>query len=421
MENIDTNKTETEKVENISILRKVLIGIIAFVGFITTIKLAVIYYNANFLENAPSSFCSINEFIDCDSVAKTVDSQFLGIPLALWGMFLYLFIGLMMFVKKLANVKLLKFLEVFKNPYCYIAALGIISFTISMILLCISLFQIKKLCILCAFTYVLNLSIGLLAIDYKKGAFINIFKTSFDDFVSALKVKKYLIAFISVMLVACAFLTYTTVSYVLAPQVKSIKSVRKYIKLNDDKKVNPYAVEGNILGDANGQVKLHVYSDFRCPICCVYNIIIHKVISELDNVLVVHHNYPLDQECNRYLQRPFHQASCILSRYAEAAAMQGNYWGVASEFYIKQPMTDYDVWMIAMRHGLNIDKLKADVMAPLSGERVLRDIDEAVARGVHGTPAIRIGDNPIKIGVMPDYQLKETLIIAGAKEKSNEK
>ncbi|MBQ3310951.1 thioredoxin domain-containing protein [bacterium] len=407
----------TENKENISIRRKIFIGLLVFVGFITTIKLAIIYYNANFLENAPSSFCSINEFIDCDSVAKTVDSQFLGIPLALWGMFLYLFMALMMFANKLKNIKLLKFFEVFKNPYSYISSLGVISFLISIILLCVSLFQIKKLCILCAFTYVLNLLIGLFSIDYKNKGIIGVFKDSFVDFACALKEKKYLISFVLVVISAGAFLTYTSISCILAPHVKSIKSIRKFVDLNDKKKENPYAIEGNVLGDVNGEVKLHVYSDFRCPICCVYNIIIHKVISELDNVLVVHHNYPLDMECNKYLQRPFHQASCILSRYAEAAAMQGNYWGVASDFYIHQPMTDYDVWMIALKHGLDMDKLKHDVMTASSMQKVLKDIDEGAKLGMQGTPAIRINDAPLKVGVMPDYELKEMLIKAGAKEK----
>lgn len=420
MENSSDIELKTNANE-ISLLRKIIIGIIALIGFVTTIKLAVIYYNANFLENAPSSFCSINEFIDCDSVAKTVDSQFLGVPLALWGLFLYSFIGLMMAAKKLAKLPIFKFLEVFKNPYTYIAALGIISFTISMVLLCISLFQIKKICILCVLTYILNLIIGLLAINYQKGAFVEIFKTSFKDFADAIKIKKYMIAFISVMLVAISFLTYTSISYVLAPQVKSIKSIKKYIKYNEKQKINPYAIDGNVLGDKNGDVKLHIYSDFRCPICAVYNIIIHKVVSELENVEVVHHNYPLDLECNRYMQRPFHQASCVLSRYAEAAAMQGNYWGVASDFYMKQPMTDYDVWMIALQHGLNIDKLKSDVMSQQSAQKVLNDIDDAVALGIKGTPAIRINESAVKMGVTTDYELKEMLIKAGAKEKLNGK
>ena len=133
--------------------KKISVAVLAFIGIITTIDLAYIYFNANFNPYALSSFCSVSEFIDCDGIARTSESQFLGVPLAYWGMFFYAFVLLMLFVDKLKNIKFLKFLEVFKNPMDYIASLGLISFTISMLLLCVSLFDIQKLCVLCAFTY----------------------------------------------------------------------------------------------------------------------------------------------------------------------------------------------------------------------------------------------------------------------------
>ena len=85
--------------------KKIAIAILALIGFITTIKLALIYYDANFNPYALSSFCSINEFIDCDGIAQTVESQFFGVPLAYWGMFFYIFIMLMLFAEKLKNLK----------------------------------------------------------------------------------------------------------------------------------------------------------------------------------------------------------------------------------------------------------------------------------------------------------------------------
>ena len=183
MENMQNNDNQFVGTYDIKTWKKWAIAVVGLVGVITTIYLAVVYYKANFMVNAHASFCSINDFIDCDSVAKTKDSQFFGIPLALWGMFLYTFIGLMMGAKKLAQTKLFKFMEVFKNPYAYIAALGVISFTISMVLLCISLFQIKKLCIMCVLTYILDLLIGILAMqDYTRKGFTEIFKISFYDF-----------------------------------------------------------------------------------------------------------------------------------------------------------------------------------------------------------------------------------------------
>ena len=54
--------------------KKISIAAIAGVGILTTIKLAIIYYNSNFNPYALSSFCSVNEFIDCDCPLLKVDS-----------------------------------------------------------------------------------------------------------------------------------------------------------------------------------------------------------------------------------------------------------------------------------------------------------------------------------------------------------
>lgn len=417
MENIQNNDNQFVEAYDIKPLKKWAIAGVVLVGIITTIYLAVVYYKANFMVNAHASFCSINDFIDCDSVAKTKDSQFFGVPLALWGMFLYAFIGLMMSAKKLAQTKLFKFMEVFKNPYAYISVLGVISFTISMILLCVSLFQIKKLCIMCVLTYVLNLSIGLLALnDYTRKGFAEIFKNSFYDFLSALKIKKYLIAFIVVVICGVAFLTYTSVSLKLAPQVRRINSIQKFIKMND-KKENPYAPKSNILGDENGEVTLEIYSDFRCPICQVFNIIVCKTVSELNNVKVVHHQYPLDVDCNKYLQTQVHPGACVMALYSLAAERQNNYWGFGSQLYLKQPMTDYDVWAIALEQGMDLDKLKADVQDPELVKKLEADIDLSHKYDLHGTPAYSINGGKVNMGILPDFKLRDELIKVGAKSK----
>ena len=156
--------------------RTISIQLLAFIGLVLAIKLAFIYYSANYDKYALSSFCSINDFIDCDGAAKTNTAQFLGIPLAYWGIFFYLTVLFLTVVDKLKNIKHLKFLEVFKEPMAYIAVLGVISFIVSMILASISLFGIHKLCILCVVTYVVDLVIALIATD---GMFKNIIKTFF--------------------------------------------------------------------------------------------------------------------------------------------------------------------------------------------------------------------------------------------------
>ena len=166
------------------ISKRAILFLMALLGFVLTVILAVIYYNANYNPYAEASFCTsqTNPFIDCDGVAKSVDAQFLGIPLAYWGMLFYVFVMFLLLVDKLQNVKFLKFLEVFKNPLSYISMLGLFSFIISMSLAFISIVVLNKICILCVATYILNFIIGMVATDFANGGFGGAIKRSFVDF-----------------------------------------------------------------------------------------------------------------------------------------------------------------------------------------------------------------------------------------------
>ena len=380
--------------------KKLSILIIALFGFFTTIKLAAIYYNANFNPYALASFCSVNDFIDCDGIARTTTAQFMGIPLAYWGMFLYLFMIFMLFVDKLKNIKFLKFLEVFKNPYSYIAALGFISFAISIILLILSVFEIKKLCVLCAVTYCLNLLIGIFAVQeigYKE-----VFVHSFRDFIDAIKVKRYAIAFTVVVLVACGFLTYTKISCVFAPQIKNAAEFKQYMNA----KVNKYAVSGNLLGKEDAKYVIHSYTDYLCPMCGGYDIMIHKLVKEMKDVKVIHHNYPLDTECNKYLQQEFHHGSCMMARFAVAAENQGKLWDMNNMLFRKKPETEKEILEIAKDLGLDLNKLEEDANSLATMHKIQKDIDEAHSLGIAGTPCTVI-NGKIYMGMKPIKKMKE--------------
>lgn len=391
--------------------KKITIASIAIVGIITTIKLAIIYYNANFNPYALSSFCSVNEFIDCDGIAKTTESQFLGIPLAYWGMFFYAFVFLMLFAKKLKNFKLFKFMEVFKNPFDYIASLGLFAFVVSMILLCLSLFEIKKLCILCAFTYILNLAIGCVATDFKNGGFVHSVKQSVLDFIDAIKIKKYLIAFIVVVAAIAGFLTYTRVTFKFAPQVKRQMEFKEF-----KHKKNKFAVKGNLLGDENAKVVVYVYSDYQCPVCPIHNAMMHKLAKEVKGIKIVHRNLPLDTECNAYLQAPFHQGSCIDAQYSIAAEKQGKLWEMNEILFEQKPQTEEEILNLVANKGFDLDKLQEDANSLETQNELKKDIDFAYKHGIMGTPSTMI-NNEVYVGIKPYKEFKEWVEKYGATEK----
>lgn len=406
MENVNL-----EKRKNIAIIIMVLLGVII------TVDLAYIYYQANFNQYALPSFCSVSEVIDCDGVARTVESQFFGVPLAYWGMFLYAFIIMLLAVDKLKKIPFLKFLEVFKNKFHYIASLGIIAFTISMILLCISLFGIHKICVMCLLTYIINLAIGCVAVDGIEGGFIGAIKQSWKDFVEALKPIPYRIAFILVMICACGFFGWTFASAKFSP---ALKFDREYGEFTNAK-VNKYAVKGNVLGSkAKDAIVIKVFSDYKCPMCYACNIMVHKVVTEFKNVRVEHRDMPLDRTCNPYLQEDFHHGSCIMAKYARAAEKQGKFWQVNSLLFEKKPTTEIQVVKVLTKSGFGLDmnKLKKDAHSSVVNQEIQDDINYAVTHKMIGTPALQIGDD-FEMGVKGYHELKKWIKKNGGEPKNN--
>lgn len=395
--------------------KSIIIFILVILGLLVTVDLAYIYYQANFNQYALPSFCAINDFIDCDGVARTTESQFLGVPLAYWGMFLYAFMLILLCVDFLKKIPFLKFLEVFKNKYHYIAALGIISFTISMVLAGVSFLVIDKLCLMCVVTYVINLFIGLIAAKGLDKHFVGAIQQSWKDFVDALKPIPYRIAFVIVMIVAGCFLSWTYTSAKFSPALKFKKSFGEFVNT----KVNKYAVKGNILGSADKDaVVLHIYSDYNCPMCFACNVMLHKLAKEFTNVRIEAHSLPLDTDCNKYLERPFHIGSCTMAKYSVAAKNQNKFWEVESLFFEKKPADENSVIETLKNSGLGLDmdKLAQDVKKQETMEEILKDIDYAMDHNKMGTPLMQLGDE-LEMGIQPYPELKEWVIKHGGKPK----
>lgn len=397
-----------------NLAKRIALTLVAIIGFITSLKLALIYWDANFNPYALPSFCSINELIDCDGVAKTTHSQFFGIPLAFWGLFLYFVFLFFTYVDKIKNIeikgfRIFAYFDVFKNPEAYMCALGEIAFLISISLACLSVFEIQKICILCFFTYFLNLLLAIIAKPKGENLW-SVIVVSVKDLIAGLKVKRYAILFSVLVVAAIGVLTYTTLSDVLAPQVKMQKEFSK--------KASDYgSISGNVLGDEKAAVVVHEYTDYQCPYCFVLNTMLHRAVSELKNLKVVHHNVPLDMECNPLLKQQMHPGSCMLSRYAIAAGLQGKYWDMNNLLFDKEFVDEADVLEAAKEiKGLDTERLKQDAASEKVKQELKKEIDDAIKIGIDGTPAIRL-NMETHVGVIPYEELKAKLIKAGAVER----
>ena len=392
-------------------VKRIIITVFALIGLALSIELCVVYYNANFAIDAAPSICAISDKMDCDGVAKTSYSQFFGVPLSLWGVLLYLFFLFMTYVDKLQNIKGFGLLKVFKNPTSYIFCIGIFSFAVSMVLGSISVFKIDSICIFCFMTYFVNLLIAIAA----KNKGISIFdeiKTSFSDFLSALKEPRNVFWFVLVLLLFLSCLVYTSVSNIFAPQIAKKNELEQYFKLYDSQ------VDKNIMGPKDANVVINEYMDFNCGGCFFSQLYLHRIVSEFENVKVVQRIIPLEKECNHNMKFDGHKTSCIKAKYALAAAKQNKYWQMADVLFNEAPESEKEIIEEARLLDLDIKKLKEDA----NSEQVKNEIQEMIkyadSQAITGTPTFVIGVNK-KIGIDSYGEFKKYIIEQGGKEKLN--
>ena len=364
--------------------KRIIITLLSLIGLGLAIELCVVYYNANFVSNAAPSICEINDVIDCAGAAKTAYSQFFGIPLSLWGVCLYLFFLFMTFVDKLQNLKFLGFLKVFKNPQSYIFCIGLLSFIISMILAGISLFKINAVCIFCFMTYIIDLLIALTAKTKGQSIFSEI-KTSISDFIDAVKVPNYLLAFGLILILGICTLSYTSFSYVLTPQLAKLKEFEHVF--DEDAPADGYK-----LGAEDADVEINEYMDFNCGGCSIAQLYLHRVIAEFENVRIIQHQLPLDAECNPNIKAGGgHKHSCLKSRYALAAARQNKYWQLAQAMFDPDTEDEKDIISAARLLNMDIKKLKEDAASEDVKQELALMLKEAEEKGIDGTPSLFIG------------------------------
>jgi len=116
------------------------------------------------------------------------------------------------------------------------------------------------------------------------------------------------------------------------------------------------------------------YGDFSCPFCALT----HERLQTVQ-VRTIFRHFALKS-------RP---RALALATAVEAAAAQGAFWEMHDALYEDPAHTeDPDLWRIAERLGLDLDRFQGDRRSQPVIERVGRDLQSGMRGGVAGTPTL---------------------------------
>lgn len=364
-----------------------IIPILAVLGILTCIELSWIYYNANFVADSAPSFCNINNYINCDAVARSSYSTFLGVPLSLYGLGFYVFALIFSTVLR----------SRIKNYKSYIFSASLFSITISLILYFVSTRIINKLCVLCFVTYFINFliviasGIGMSPIQH--------LKNTFNGFMAFLSNQTYRIIFmLFIIVVLVAFIAINQL-HLFRPTINADEPFGSY-KASQDTQYT------NVLGDKNPKLIIREYTDFECPYCSMSNSMLHRLVKEVKGVAVIHYDFPMGEDCNRFVTGNPHKYSCTAALYSIASKKQMKMVQFNSLlFENQQNLNEAEILKLAKSINLDVKKLKKDAYSPANKKELQENIDTGIELGVTGTPTYFIGVKKYE-GYIPYSEMK---------------
>ncbi len=314
------------------------------------------------------SFCSINDFVNCDRVATSRFSIVLGLPVAVWGGFAY---GLALL---LAIVGLRRRRPHATWPAGLLVVLGALATAAAVALALVSELAIGALCLLCAASWLV--SAALLAAAFLATRPAGVAAAVRAD-LSVRRARPSRTAGVAragaavVALVAAIYPRY----WERPPQARVAQ-----------RPVAPAAAR-------SGPTVVVEFSDYECPFCALAHEETNALLAGRRDVTLVRKNFPLDAACNPALQRSMHPSACLLAAAAVCAEEQGKLEPMSDALFRNQKRK-LPLQSIAAGVGLDPRAFGECLRAPSTERRIRQDVAAGLAVGVKATPTYVVDGVP---------------------------
>lgn len=371
------------------------LALLCFVGVAVSVELTKIHV---FVHTDPSyrSVCAMSERVNCETVAVSPYSVFAGIPVSLWGLVGYLFMG------GLALWALRRRRMHRTWPLGLLLLLASGSVAVSAALAFVSLTRINSVCLFCMSAYAINVGLLGVAIVAARQSRVRCWDLLRDD-VKALIARPPVLAGLG--------LTVVLTLGALAACVPSYWQSPGWLDL-------PKLPAGGAehqphwIGAREPQLTIVEFSDYECPHCRAAHRAMRMLAGKYPKkVRLVHRHLPLDKACHPGLRRPFHQRACLLAEAAECAGLQGRFWEMNDAIFSTQETVraaELDPVKLATRLGLHREAFKRCLATHAMASRIAIDVKEGMAKKLRGTPSFVIGDQ-VFLGGMSKAQLERLL------------
>ena len=361
-----------------------------FIALITTLLLSgiasSIYLTTLYLEVQKSygspveSFCAINTAMNCVTVASSNYSAILEVPFSVFGLEFY-GLALVLFA--------LSFIPSFpiKRYDSVLFVFSLLSLPAIFSLAYISYFIIQSVCLLCCVLYVVNISLFLLILFTKKCSLLDLLLAAWKETLLALQ-KSALFKTFSVMLLIALISQFFWIPKIISCEKKASETQTTCLEKQE-------FANGLFLGSTSASLIIEEFVDYQCPVCAASSKALQEIVQlNPEKIYLRHRNFPLDSNCNPYINLSLHPKACLLALYSRCAAEQNLLWTLQNDLYLAGASQDFEQLNSKFElSGANMSQLENCLADPSTLDFIREDIEFAVTHSINKCPSYLLNNN----------------------------
>jgi len=347
-----------------------------------------------------TSFCNVNETVNCDVVLSSNYASFLGLPVAGWAVLAYILLAAL----AVGAARTPRFsTRVFLSRM----ALGLTFWNaaFSLYLAAVAVFVIGAVCIMCTALYVVNiLALGAAwvlhaAVRSERGRAGSAGATGWSPLAVGLA------AGLAGIVVAAVLWKGLGAGDGRGNVERIARAHPEFYQWYVAQPVRAITYDGgNSWGNTRATVTIVEFSDFECTHCAkAYRVLKQVLPRYAGQVRVVFRHFPLDSSCNASLENDFHRNACAAAVAAECAAEQGKFWEYHDRLFENQTeLGPESLLRYAHATGLDVDAFAKCLASVRPRQKVEQDIREAVRLGIKSTPTFFFNGRAIRGSLEPE-------------------
>jgi protein-disulfide isomerase/uncharacterized membrane protein len=330
-----------------------------------------------------TSFCNVNETVNCDLVLSSEYAYLFGVPVAWWALLAYVAVAACAVVAMRAPRATRR-----RQAAGALFVMAILGTVFSAYLAYVALFVLEAVCLLCSGLYLVQ--VGLIVSSALLWNAVGR-RTSKAGAVEEAWPSRFLVGGAVAVVVGFIAISFWEASGGSAENLSKAELVERQPEFSRwymNLPVTPVSSEGGHRKGGAASVVMIEFSDFECGHCARAFRNLKTVLPRFGNdVSLVFHHFPLDSSCNPNVTGKAHRFACLAAMASECAAEQGKFWEYHDLLFANQSSLDRDN-LLRYADQLSIDRSKflACLESDRPRRRIEQDVSEGKRLGVASTP-----------------------------------